>query len=99
MNEILQKSSKKFNTKYNCKECDYHTNRFSQYERHLQTKKHKTYTDLQTDLQKSSYTCDCGKSYNHRQSLNKHKKTCTYTHQEQVTHQETIEPSTHKSME
>ena len=82
MNEIQQKGSKKFHYNYICKNCDYYTNRKSQYERHLQTKKHNT-TNTTKIQQKSSYNCECGKSYNHRASLFNHKKTCTYTPEEE----------------
>ena len=75
---MLTKKFEKVPFKFTCENCDYYTNRKSQYERHLQTKKHNTYTYLQEDLQKGSYICACGKSYKHRQSLNTHKKTCTY---------------------
>jgi hypothetical protein len=67
--------------KFICEVCDYKTCRKSQYERHLFTAKHKnTYNDLHNGLQKvqksSTFTCNCGKEYLHRQSLYKHKLVC-----------------------
>jgi hypothetical protein len=60
---------------YTCEKCDYKSNKKSQWEKHLQTKKHNTYTILT----KKFHICDCGKQYNHRQSLNNHKNKCKYT--------------------
>jgi len=71
--------------KFNCEFCDYHTSRYSQYERHISTPKHQnTYKLLQNTAkmyQKSSansnvYYCECGKEYKHRQSLFNHRKNC-----------------------
>ena len=87
---MLTKKFEKVPFKFTCENCDYYTNRKSQYERHLQTKKHNTYTYLQEDLQKGSYICACGKSYKHRQSLNTHKKTCTYKPEEDYTENKKI---------
>ena len=75
------KSSKKFH----CEKCDYHTSRKSQYDRHLETDKHKI---LQNPTQESSekqtkspkevkiYECNCGKKYKHSSTLYAHKKNC-----------------------
>jgi hypothetical protein len=78
-NNLVPKSSEKF--RCNC--CDYTSSRLSQYERHLQTAKHKKITlnnlDNKQDNQKSSsqlFLCKCGKSYKYISGLSKHKKTC-----------------------
>jgi hypothetical protein len=78
-NNLVPKSSEKF--RCNC--CDYTSSRLSQYERHLQTSKHKKITlnklDNNPDNQKSStqlFLCKCGKSYKYISGLSKHKKTC-----------------------
>ena len=63
--------------KYNCQKCDYHSNKLSQWKRHLTTNKHKMLTDVYTKGSKPSiFTCDCGRSYSHRQSLSRHKQNC-----------------------
>ena len=67
-------SSKKFQ-KFQCIECDYITSRKSQWNRHVETQKHKRLT---------KYFCDNiiignvndGKTYKQRQSLYNHKKSC-----------------------
>ena len=75
----FQKSSKKFT----CEKCDYYTNRKSQYNRHLQTKKHNVDTCLHNVDTKVPFICTCGKIFSYRQSLSRHKKTCTYNPQEE----------------
>jgi hypothetical protein len=65
-------------TNFNCKGCDYHTSRKGNWEKHLLTHKHKILTDTDTFATSSKiYECECGKTYNHRQSLFTHKKKCT----------------------
>ena len=64
---------------FNCIFCNYSTCRKSQYDRHILTRKHKMLTNNKNVDQKSSTTtfiCDCGKTYKHRQSLSLHKKKC-----------------------
>ena len=69
-----------------CETCDYGTSKKCNYDTHLASDKHKRLTkDLQMG-QKSAenqpdtsdtFICSCGKKYQHRQSLWKHKKNCT----------------------
>jgi len=76
---MLYKGSKKVPFKFVCKKCDYSTNRKSQYNRHLQTKKHNAINAKSNANIKGSYTCECGKSYKQQPSLSRHKKTCHIT--------------------
>jgi hypothetical protein len=60
-----------------CKKCDFTCSRQSNYAKHIMTRKHAILTN--TYIKNASiYSCDCGKEYKHRQSLNNHKKICTY---------------------
>ena len=73
--------------KFYCETCDYKCSRYSQYDRHLLTYKHihayKLFTMADDIVQYSSkYSCECGKVYTHRQSLCKHKKTCSIVQSE-----------------
>ena len=72
--------------KYHCKSCDYFTSRKSQWERHLETRKHaqsqmdnkkvpKKFQKKHAALSKYYY-CACGKKYKFRSGLCKHKKKC-----------------------
>ena len=73
---------------YKCDFCDYSSNRNSQYQRHLSTDKHKILTNTYNILTKNAektpklYTCECGNSYKHRQSLNNHRQKCPIIHAE-----------------
>ena len=71
---------------YTCEICNYLTCRLSQYSRHLLTAKHEILTNAYINTPKiaKQFTCDCGKEYKHRQSLNNHKKKCTYTTEEPI---------------
>ena len=72
---ILPKNAKMFL----CETCDFNTSNKCNYLKHLDTRKHKILTKVDTNLAKNaapSYDCLCGKSYKHRQSLYSHKKVC-----------------------
>jgi hypothetical protein len=63
-----------------CEYCNYSSSRKSQYQRHLETDKHKI---LQNPTSKKFHTeklyiCGCGKSYSHSSTLYAHKKTCSF---------------------
>jgi hypothetical protein len=91
----VQRSSKIFT----CENCNYSTSRDSQYKRHLSTLKHKETDERLTNasanaLPNIEYTCDCGKSYSHRQSLHKHKQKCKKTPEPEETPQPAVDKAT-----
>jgi hypothetical protein len=61
-----------------CEQCDYRTSRFSQYERHISTLKHKNgtfETNLKQKVPKSSeFPCNCGRIFQSRTTLWRHKR-------------------------
>jgi hypothetical protein len=73
---LTQKNSKYFE----CKSCDFKCCNKNDYNRHNLTRKHKMLTNVDTESLKNSskFICDCGKEYNHRQSLSVHKKKCNF---------------------
>ena len=76
LTNFTQKNSKKFE----CKDCDFKCSNKNDYTRHISTRKHKMLTNVDKKSVKKSekFTCECGKEYNHRQSLSLHKKKCTF---------------------
>jgi hypothetical protein len=80
-------------TNFSCENCNFICDKKSLWDRHLTTAKHlNTYTDGTKYLHiqpnelistnsinlSNKFTCDCGKKYNHRQSLFTHKKKCLF---------------------
>ena len=64
---------------FECKDCDYKTCNKKDFNKHIETKKHK-YNKYNKDTTNTSpehnIVCICGKMYNHRGSLYNHKKHC-----------------------
>jgi len=69
-----------------CKECDFSCFKNSEYNRHLNTTKHKMRTNVDKIVDKiadknahqnGKYDCACGKKYKHRQSYYRHKTKCS----------------------
>ena len=77
MEPFQQKKFEKVQEIYECKQCNYNTCRFSQYERHVLTRKHKN-QQLSTTPKTEYFECDCGKMYKERSGLWKHKKKCEH---------------------
>ena len=72
---------KKFNEdffKFHCEKCNYYGKRKSQYERHLQTKKHLNKNASNFASKKVHYECACGKKYVHDSSYYRHKLKCNF---------------------
>ena len=55
--------------KYACCRCNFFTSNLKDWNRHLNTKKHK-------NVKKEIFKCECGKEYKYRGSLYNHKKKC-----------------------
>ena len=66
--------------KYICEECNFKCSKLSNYNSHSLTAKHQILTNTYKKMPKNAnaYSCECGKEYKHRQSLNNHKRQCTY---------------------
>ena len=77
MEPFQQKKFEKVREIYECKPCNFTTSRFSQYERHLTTRKHKN-QHLSTTMKNDFFECECGKLYKERSGLWRHKKKCDY---------------------
>ena len=66
-----------------CESCNFKCYKYSNYERHLGTAKHKK-QQLTTNETHKQLKCICGKNYKERTALYRHKKKCTYKTQEEL---------------
>jgi hypothetical protein len=66
--------------RYNCINCNFKTSNKYNYEKHILTLKHIKSLEnedfLLETIKSNGYICECGKFYNHRSGLWKHKKKC-----------------------
>ena len=60
------------NDLYECKKCNFKCNKITDYNRHINTQKHK-YKQLECD---KTWVCDCGKRYKYSSGYYRHKKQC-----------------------
>ena len=58
---MIQNKPLLFAKKFCCEKCDYTSFRKSDYNKHLQSKKHNDNNDNMNDNKKLSYNCECGK--------------------------------------
>ena len=83
-NEFTKKNDKK----YACELCDFYTNKKTDYNIHLDTKKHKNRELIpnNNDFTKKNDTfdCECGKSYKHKPNLYAHKKKCKLENEDKL---------------
>ena len=89
--QIIPKNPKKFN----CEFCDYNTFNKKDYNKHLQTLKHKKLSNSDTIVTNSDingdksqiniFECICGKKYKYRQGLSYHKSKCMFKDKESIT--------------
>ena len=98
--KIQPKFSQNSAFKFYCKYCDYGTCKKCNYDTHLASAKHQRITKDYEMGHKSAqnqppicnpisskddtFVCYCGKEYQHRQGLWKHKKTCTHNSDENI---------------
>ena len=88
---MLQKKFQKEDFKFHCEKCNYFGKRKSQYERHLQTNKHKNNECYKKATEKVQYICLCGKKFKHHSSFYRHKKECKHTEPETLTTEATVD--------
>jgi hypothetical protein len=69
-----------------CTKCDYVCKKKSDYNKHLNTTKHKILINPNKKVAEiaKAFMCSCGKSYKHASSLSNHKKKCTVTEYEDI---------------
>ena len=74
---MTTKKTPKTPKEFVCEKCEFKCFKPSDYERHLETAKHKK-QHLTTEEQQKKLECICGKKYKERTALYRHKKKCTY---------------------
>ena len=70
------------NAEFICEKCQFKTSKKSNFDIHLLTLKHLNVTNVTIDVTEKMPNvneCDCGKNYNSRVGLWRHKKTCTFS--------------------
>mgnify|MGYP001353762738 CR=1 FL=1 len=72
---MADKKNAKNAKNYICKTCDFISKNKTDFNRHIETQKHKMLTNAYMD-NRQIYKCECGKLYKQRQSLSRHKKRC-----------------------
>jgi hypothetical protein len=86
MESVGDKDMPKLCSSFYCETCDYGTSKKSSYVNHVASAKHKRITnELQMGQKEDknmpdtieTFICSCGKQYQHRQGLWKHKKKCS----------------------
>jgi hypothetical protein len=78
---MLTNKTSKPPTKFSCLKCNFNCSKKGDYDRHMNTPKHKMLTNDVNNVYKKNiapYVCCCNRSYKHRQSYYRHKKSCTY---------------------
>ena len=79
---MVDKKTPKNSKKFICETCDFKCSNKQDYTRHLSTRKHKMWTDVDINVDNlvpknaKAFTCDCGNEYKYRQSLSRHKQIC-----------------------
>ncbi len=91
---MLTNFTQKNSLKYECVNCDFKCSNKNDYNRHNLTLKHKMLTNVGNKNSKNleKFICECGKEYNHRQSLSLHKKKCTKNKKEDEKELQIITP-------
>lgn len=71
----IKKKGKNSSIKLYCSQCNYHTNRVGDYNKHLKTIKH---ISNNKKCVSQTYDCVCGKSYKFQSGYSRHKQKCVY---------------------
>ncbi len=78
---MITKKFQNSDQNFHCELCNYYGNRLSQFQRHLQTKKHLKQEMITNDNKKvpnKIFSCECGKIYKYNSGYSRHKKTCEF---------------------
>ena len=78
---MLTEKTPKAPEKFECINCTFECSKYSDYSRHLSTRKHKRTINANENTPGGTevYECKCGIRYQHKSSLSRHKKQCRST--------------------
>jgi hypothetical protein len=88
MEEIINADNTNKKIEFYCKKCNFKCSKKSNYEIHLQTKKHNKEEQKNAELDN---ICICGKKYKFKQGLWKHKQTCISNNQNLILHNQELQ--------
>lgn len=72
-------------SEYKCEICNYSTNYIQNYNRHINSSKHKNKVCPQKKvIKKKTFVCECGKKYKFQSGLSKHKHKCKFVFEEKI---------------
>ena len=69
---------------YNCDICNFVTNKKTNFDNHLLTKKHKINHGILNNKTEEKHECECGKIYTFAAGLSRHKKICKIINAEKI---------------
>ena len=89
---MTSKKNPKNAKEFYCEMCNFKCSKQSNYNKHILTAKHLILTNTSEIMPKNTeYVCECGKQYKHRQSLNNHKKKCSFVNEPEMKQQHITE--------
>ena len=72
-------------SEYKCEICNYSTNYIQNYNRHINSSKHKNKVcPPKKVIKKKTFVCECGKKYKFQSGLSKHKHKCKFVFEEKI---------------
>ena len=75
---MIQQNISKHAKQFTCEKCNFICSKQSNYNTHLQTRKHQMIQNDSKKVFNGTYSCICGLAYKHSSGYYRHKKSCTY---------------------
>jgi hypothetical protein len=75
---MIQPNAARNAKQYICEKCNFVCSKQSNYNTHLQTRKHQMIQNDTTKIHENKYKCICGSMYKHSSGYYRHKKSCNY---------------------
>jgi hypothetical protein len=75
---MIQQNISKHAKQFTCEKCNFICSKQSNYNTHLQTRKHQMIQNDSKKVFNGTYSCICGLAYKHSSGYYRHKKSCTF---------------------